>query len=428
MILQFKGLSGSTIRSHNRSVLLRLFREMGPVSRNDLSGITQLTAPTVHSLVKELMAEGIVEDLGTTDPQGGGAGRRPSLLGLRPRSRLSLAVDISVKGTKLGIIGLRGGILGDIEIQHTDLANPKQVMDEIGHGLKTLLGITELHPNEPFVGIGVGVPGLVQVSTGTVLHSPNLGWRNVQFGDWLKRQFGLPVVIDNNARAMALGEQLFGIGRQAPNAITFFAGHGVGAGIVVNSRLYRGLNGGAGEVGHTTVNPDGPICRCGRRGCLDAVASEPAVIGQVQEALAQGAEPQLQEQIARLGYQTSGLSIGHIVQFAREGSPLCQSVLSRAATTLGQAAVNLINLLNPDMIITGGALFRYEDLWEKFASVVRGGAYAGLNEAVALERTQFGQLQGLMGAAALVLDEFLYAPDIIQTPFTYTAAEDESAS
>ncbi|NLK07542.1 MAG: ROK family protein [Firmicutes bacterium] len=420
----YRGHSGSTVRSHNRSLLLRLLLRHEPISRVELASITGLTMPTVHGLTKELMAEGIVEELGTTDPQGGGAGRRAALLGLIPGSWVSIGVDLGVQVIKIGVLDIKGEVLAKAELVQNSREKPDDVLNNVFEVLKDTVNSIDIDPGK-IVGLGIGVPGLVDVSTGDVRRTPNLGWEDIPVGAWFQERLALPVILDNNIRAMTVGERMFGKGREQPNLISFYVGPGIGAGIMINDEIFRGVNDGAGEVGHTLIDPSGPVCRCGRRGCLEAVTSDTAIIRKVQEAAKAGRDKELRNLVFRALQQGGrNVTIADIVNWAEEGSLFCQTILEDAGRLLGEGVANLINLFNPGLIIVGGDLFTHSDfVFEELAAVAKAKAFSVPSKNVAVVKTGFGKEQGLVGAAALALWEFFYSSATSQTPIDYHKIE-----
>lgn len=419
----YRGHSGSTTRSHNRALLLRLLLLHEPVSRIELASITGLTVPTVHGLTRELMQEGIVEELGTAEPQGGGAGRKAALLGLSPYSRVSIGVDLGVRTTRIGLLDLKGNILSEAQvIRYGTDETPEDTLKKIFVAVEKMVSDSALSM-ETIVGLGIGVPGLVEVTSGTIRRCPNLGWHGIPIAAWFQERLGMPVIIDNNIRAMAIGERLFGQGREEANLISFFVGPGIGAGVLINDELFRGVNDGAGEVGHTLIDPQGPMCSCGRRGCLEAVASNTAIVRRLWEAVQDGTDLKLRSLVfKKLSQEKTGeLAIEDVISWAEDGNRYCLMLLEQAGRVLGEGIANLVNLFNPGLVIVGGELFNHGDLvFNILAATAREKAFSVPAESLAIVKTRFGKRQGLVGAGALALNEFFYSSTISQTLIDYS--------
>jgi glucokinase len=228
----------------------------------------------------------------------------------------------------------------------------------------------------------------------------------VPIRDLLAEHLKLPVVVDNNARAMALGEAMFGAGRDAHTLALVYARIGVGAGFVVNGQLFRGSAAGAGEIGHTTMVPaGGEPCRCGNTGCLETLISEPAI---VRRARAMAAEEKGGILAAHLR-EGEGRPFERVLAAARAGDAATRAMLEEQASYMGIALANLVNVLNPDLIVLGGICAQGKDLLLPTVEMtMRQRAFAGLGERVSLSTSSFGAQAGTVGAAALALDTFFY--------------------
>jgi glucokinase len=233
-----------------------------------------------------------------------------------------------------------------------------------------------------------------------------LGWRNVPIRNRLAEALALPVVVDNNARTMALGEAMFGTGRDAHALAFVYARVGVGAGFVVGGQLFRGSAAGAGEIGHATIIPSGgELCRCGNTGCLETLVSEPAIVRRAQ-SLATEDEGGI---LATHLHEGEGRPFERVLAAARAGDAATLIMLKEQACYMGIALANLVNILNPDLIVLGGICAQGEDLLLPAIEVtMRQRAFAGLGECVRLQTTSFGAHAGTVGAAALALDTFFY--------------------
>jgi predicted NBD/HSP70 family sugar kinase len=249
--------------------------------------------------------------------------------------------------------------------------------------------------------------------------APNLGWRDVPIRDWLTERLGLPVCVDNNVRAMALGEAWFGTGQDVRALAFVYARIGVGAGFVVDGQLFRGSGAGAGEVGHTTIIPDGgDRCRCGNAGCLETLVSEPAVVSLAEELARQNPQGILARHLRSVEGTSS--DIERIFAAARAGDEATRTMLNERARYMGIALANLVNTFNPELILLGGMLAQGQDLLlPVMEATMRQQAFANLGEQVQLQTTSFGRQAGVVGAATLALNAFFYQqPDRIPEVIT----------
>jgi glucokinase-like ROK family protein len=309
----------------------------------------------------------------------------------------------------VGIADLNANLLTCISMEHPLDQPPEVVLSDTAALIEKALSDLRIDGGK-VVGVGVGASGLVNPHSGVNVLAPNLGWRQVPIRDHLVRHLGYPVAVDNNARAMALGEALFGLGKDIHAMVFVYARVGVGAGIVVGERLFRGRAAGAGEIGHTTLVPDGgQPCRCGNTGCLETLVSEPAIVGLARELAAGEGDGILAQQLAN----GQGTAIERVFAAARAGHEPAANLLEERACYTGIALANLVNVLNPDLIVLGGILAQGADLLlPTIERTMRQRSFANLGDQVRIEVTGFGSQAGVVGATALALSSFFYqVPD-----------------
>ena len=237
--------------------------------------------------------------------------------------------------------------------------------------------------------------------------APNMGWRDVPVRERLTSALGMPVIVDNNVRAMALGEALFGAGKDVYSLAYVYVRVGVGAGIVVGGQLYYGGGAGAGEIGHMTILPhEGAACRCGNRGCLETLVSETSLISQAEEIAAQHPDGLLNRHLLQ---NDDTRPIERIFAAARAGDQDTRTMIEQRACYLGMALANLVNVINPELILLGGMFAQGEELILPVAEkAMRELSFAGLGEKVRVQPTSFGWRAGVIGASALALSTFFY--------------------
>jgi len=299
------------------------------------------------------------------------------------------------------IIDLRGNILA----QHSLPTRREEGQASVLHRMKGLANqLLQEIERDKIIGLGIGVPGLVDHPSGVNLFSPNLGWRDVPIREIFQNEFALPVVVENNARAMALGEGWYGIARGHENFVWIHVGTGVGAGIVLNGELYRGDAGSAGEIGHTTVDPHGPLCQCGNRGCLEVLCSGPSIARRAIEALTKGTPSVLTQ-------HNGNLQAEMVSAAASAGDELAKRILHEAGVWLGTGIANLSETLNVSLVILGGGVIK---AGEPFLHAVLEAANSRLRtmplyqpdiRVSALEPNA-----GAIGAATLVFQRLLQSP------------------
>ncbi|MFO7172913.1 MAG: ROK family protein, partial [Bacillota bacterium] len=259
--------------------------------------------------------------------------------------------------------------------------------------------------------VGVGAPGIVEAGTGRVLLAPNLRWQDVPLGPLLQERLQMQVYVDNDANCAALGEQLAGAGRGARHLLMVTLGTGVGAGLVLDGQLYRGAGGFAGEVGHIPVLPDGPLCGCGRRGCLETLCSATAVAAMARQAVSDGRGAAIVAAARRVAQ--GQVDARAVMAAARWKDPVALAILREAGTYLGIGLAILVNLFNPERIVVGGSLSRAgEALLGPAREELGRRALPGPAQQVAVVPAGLGNQAGMVGAAALALGWGRRQPDL----------------
>lgn len=400
------GIKSSTVKSHNmRAVLLMLLRHKH-ISRVRLAQLTGLSTTTITNLVTDLLEQGIVVEEGTEQTERRRRVGRPRMaLRIVPESRHAIGVHIGVNQVRVAVADLYARPSNCLSLAHLQEKSPRVIVNQMASLIQEAISQSGVSPQQ-VIGVGVGASGLVNPHTGINVFAPNLEWRDVPIRDWLVERLGLPVCVDNNVRAMVLGEALFGTGQDARALAFVYARIGVGAGFVVDGQLYRGSAAGAGEIGHTTIIPDGgEPCRCGNTGCLETLVSEPAIVRAAKKLAEQDADGILATHLQR----GEGTTIERIFAAARAGDTATLDMLNERARYVGIALANLVNVLNPELIVLGGFLAQGQDLLlPAMETTMRQRAFANLGERVRLQTTSFGHRAGVVGAAALALNTFFY--------------------
>ncbi len=406
---QSKNLLGSNInlvKSHNiRAILLSMLND-GLVSRVELAEKLSLSNTTITNLTSELLELGIIEENIETEEKRRRVGRPRRMLRLIPSARFAIGVHIGVGIFRVAITDLFAEIIHS-EIVTFDLATPPEnVVNDIVHLINTAIKVCEVD-QERIIGVGVGASGLVNYEKGINVLAPRLGWENIPIQHLMEAQLDLPVCVDNNVRAMALAEAFFGDGRGADVLAYVYGRIGVGSGIVVNGQVFRGSGAGAGEIGHTTIIPQGgDVCTCGNSGCLETLLSERVWMRHI-EALAIANPNSLFA--TYLNTNDERTPIERVFAAARDGDELINEFVAERACYLGIAIANLVNILNPELIILGGMFSQGSDLILPIAEAkMKEAAFAGLGDKVKLTTTSFGWRAGVIGAAALALTTFFY--------------------
>lgn len=315
-------------------------------------------------------------------------------------------IGIDIGGSKISVVLAKkdGAILEKKEISTRIRSEASSSVKEIIDTVNLILFQRRFTPNE-ILGIGVSVPGAVSPDKGIIPDSPNLpGWKGIKIEQILKKKFRRPIYLSNDAKASAWAERLFGLGKDVNNFVYVTVSTGIGSGIVVDGELVTGASFSAGEIGHTTIMPGGPLCNCGKRGCLEALASGTAIAAQAKRMMEAGKFSGLGSYKYRPG--NGRLTAEVVAKAAKEGDQLAVQILRNAGHFLGIGLANLINILNPEVIILGGGVMKSGDLiWKSMEQAIKRDAWPGPLRVCRIARSKLGEHCGDLGAISLVLRE-----------------------
>ncbi len=368
------------------------------MSRLELSQQDGLSPATVTNVVAELQEEGIIVETGSQESDGG---RPRTILAVNPQYGYFVGVGLGETHVQLELFDLTLRIQNTVGHLVTKNENsPEDYIEHISSGLQELMAQAQVGA-EQILGVGIGVPGMVGLSGEVSL--PMWNWESVAFRDGLQARIALPIYLDNGAKAMTLAESLFGAGRGVQHLVVVLIGTGIGSGFITDGSLYRGATNNAGEWGHTKIVLDGRACRCGSRGCLEAYAGAPGIITSLRETAPGSSLLASDDQLAVLN---------KLVAAAEQGDASAQQVLQATAHFLGAGIANLINLINPTLIVIGGwaGLQIGRAILPDVRKHVEQYALPASRRAVRIELSQLGEDAVGMGVACLVLDEFLTSP------------------
>lgn len=391
----------SAPKDFNRSIILNLIRRESGISRTVVAQRAGLSKATISSIVEGLISEGLIVETGKASAA---AGRRPVMLGINPEAQLALGIEVGTEScqgvlTDLGIHPIRATThrLPDTSVT-TVLDAITQIAEELLDG----------YDRQILIGAGIGVPGIYDEEAGRVTLAEHLGWSDVPLHALAEERLGMPVVVVNRTNAAALGERSYGAGSGVDNLFYMRIGSGIGGGVILDGKLYAGVTGAAGEIGHTIVEPRGQPCSCGGRGCLETVATTGAIAARAQQKLRRGRTSML---LDTLDGQIDQLTWGHVIDGAHAGDTVAVEVIREAGEYLGVAAANIVTLFNPAQIIIGGPLARAgQHLLDAIRSRILEMAFAPSIAAVEVVNSVLGERAVSIGAAAIFVDNFFEAP------------------
>jgi N-acetylglucosamine repressor len=343
-------------------------------------------------MVTTLIEEGLVEEVGYGESIGGKA---PILLEVVPDSRYMVGLNLARDKFIGAVVNLKGEFKETIEFPCNEL-DGEQALQLVF----TILDKLTDNEWEPMVGIGIGTPGLVNTREGVVVNAVNLEWQDLPLGQLLEERYRLPITVLNDSQATAIGELVYGGDHHSEeNLIVITVRYGIGAGILIKGRLFQGDGGGAGEIGHVVVQEDGLLCRCGKFGCLETIASSRAVIERTQTLAAQYSNSDLAKNL-------DGISLDKIESAYLGNDPLALRVVSDAARALGASIAGLISVLNIRKIVLTGDMTIFGEPWLQI--IQHAMSEAALTRIAQNTKIEIGQLDFrgcILGASAFMLLE-----------------------
>jgi glucokinase-like ROK family protein len=396
------------IRKFNTAVILDYLRRNAPLSRAELAARAGLNRSTISIIVNSLIDEGFIQE---TDFQSAKIGRPGMLLTLNPKGGFAVGVEIGVDFISVLLTDFVANVLWRERVLTDPVDDQIRILDQALQLTQQAMDIGSEQGLRP-LGIGIGVPGLVDLRQGKLVFAPNLKWLNVPLRLMWTQRFDLPIFIENEANAAALGEYYFGVARGIDNFIYLSAGIGLGGGVLIDGKLFRGSSGYAGEIGHMTIDPEGEKCGCGKRGCWETKVGPRAVLRRVRKILANGA-PSLINDLSN--GNLDGITFNDVVEAAKSGDLVAVEALRDVGKYLGIGVVNLINIFNPELIVLGGALsLAHEFLLPVMEHTVCEESLKPPCENVRFAASGHDSDACVMGAVALVLDDILREPTSLQ--------------
>jgi predicted NBD/HSP70 family sugar kinase len=345
---QLKMIGVREVRDINQTIFLHLIRERQPISRADIAKATGLRPGTVSAIVNRLIKEKLVYE-GVEGPSTGG--RPPKYLYVNAESAYVLAIDVSVHDTTYAVSDFNGRIMMQRAV--ITEGQPDVFLRSLAREIKAL--VQSQYPRARFEAVGVSVPGLIDRADGSLIISPNLGWQNVPVRALLEAELKLPVFVENDANASAFAELWYGPLDElnARTLLFVLVVEGLGTGLIINGELHVGTSIGLGGFGHMTLDPNGPLCSCGRHGCWETFASDRATLARYNEAA---------------GNKTKFRSVTQIISLANQGDEVARHSLETTARYLGEGIVSLAHGLSPQVIVLGGEI---AGAWQIVEPIIR---------------------------------------------------------
>jgi len=389
---RFKKATRQHTRDHNIRLVLQTIYDSGEISRADLARLTHLTRTTVSDVVSGLIEQGLIEEVG----QGpSGVGRTPTLLSVVEHSRYIVAIDVTATELQGAVVNLRGGIEHQARLS---LAGPEgnTVLVQLYGFIDRLVDAAD----SSLLGIGLSTPGLIDTVNGVVRQAVAFGWQNLPLRSLLQTRYHLPVYVANDSHTVALAEYMFGHSQHAANLVAIKVDYGIGAGIVLHGQLFTGDMYGAGELGHMVIEENGLPCKCGNSGCLETLASIPAIVHRAQLLV----ERDPDALIHRFAAEPAAITFDTVLQSFLAGDQAVQQMIAVIGRYLGIGVANVVTILGVRRVVITGRV-------APFGQVLRDAIWREVNrrllptlaQATEIEIVAQGPDTILLGAAALLL-------------------------
>jgi glucokinase-like ROK family protein len=385
------------VKTLNKRVILDMIRfTPGGISRAELARQMYLTRSAISTIIDDLEKIGLVYETENGPATGG---RRPILLEINPRYGYIVGIDMGATHLGMVVTDYSAHVLEDVEFSFSVNEGPEACLPQIDTHFKDLLNRLSLN-NQNISAVGLGVPGPVVADAGVVSAPPIMpGWDGYPIRSHLKDLWGIPVSIGNDAEMGALGEWAYGAGRGESNLAYIKVGSGVGAGLLLDGQIYRGTTGTAGEIGHVTIQENGPLCTCGNHGCLEAMAGGQAIARKAQEAVRAGRRTQLSS------IDPEKILARDVATAARRGDLVAQQIITDAGAYLGIAVASLVNLFNPGMVVIGGGVSQLGDLLlDPIRKAVQERSLRSAAQAVRITSAVLGRRSSSMGAVVQAIN------------------------
>ncbi len=394
-----------TVKEKDKAVIMNVVRRYGPLSRVDIHELTRLRPASISLLVRELMEERQLVEVGPADNP---SGRKRILLGLNKEFGFIVGVDFDAEFVEAAVMNLHPEV--------KSLVSEPTVLDKgIGGLVEQLLSCAQkaiekagIDPSS-VLGVGVGDPGLVNSREGISIMSSTIEfWKKVPLKQLFEDKFGIRTLVGNNTRTKTVAERVMGAGEMAEDMIFVEYGKGIGAGIITSGKVLQGHRWSAGEFGHSHIMENGPACKCGSFGCLEAIASVGALEMRIRKAILEGG---FSQSLTLAGADVNKITGWTVLEGAKQGDKLCSAIVEELGRHLGLGLANLVNLFNPSLVVLDQRLeLAGQPLLEQITRVVKRQALGHSTEDLLLCFGKLGREAGVLGAGLLVLERLFEVP------------------
>jgi N-acetylglucosamine repressor len=394
-----KKVTQSFVRAYNRYNVLTTIRVAELISRIDIAKSIGLSQASITGITADLIAEGLIEE---KKPGAHEGGRPPILLAISPDGAYEIGIDMTIEKIDVAITNFQAQIKASHSIKlDSAYYRAEDIVDIMVQAVQECMWEANFSKDQ-ISGIGIGIPGLVDSESGIIRFLPNYGWENINFRDLFQKKLDIPIYIENSSNNLTIAEHWFGLGKGIDNFIVVTLQNGVGAGCIINGQLSRGHTGIAGEFGHLTMDPDGPMCRCGKKGCIEAYAGNNSLMRDAKNAASKGLWDK----------KNPNLTFEDLIYAVHEKEPEILKFYTRAGNALGMGIAHLITLLNPEKIFITGKGVRAEGaLFDPMFQAVNryiSPKFEGYGTQIIIK--EWSETDWVRGAGTLVLNEIYKSP------------------
>lgn len=391
-------------RFYNKKALklkiLDLIRNKGLITKQQIAKELGINITTISDLVNQFKDKNrIIKETGDGSSSGG---RKPKVYAINNELGYIVGIDVGGTNTRGILTDLSGNLIHYLKIKTKAREGKDAVLARVISVVNELITLTKI-PRGKLFGIGMSISGIINSYEGVSIFCPNIpGWENFPIKQIMEKEFNIPVCIDDSVRCAAVAEKRFGIAKDHDNFIFISIGKGIGMGAFIDGKIYRGSMGLAGELGHITVSEDGPLCNCGNKGCLEAIASGPGILKRAQEGIKNGIVTSISKEINN---NFEKLSVEIISRAANEGDKFAYYLINRTGEYIGIAIAAALNLFGSDLVVLWGGILECGDIiLDAIKRTVKMRALEFISKRVRIEKTSIGDNIAALGAAQTFID------------------------
>lgn len=391
-------------RFYNKKALklkiLDLIRNKGLITKQQIAKELGINITTISDLVNQFKDKNrIIKETGDGSSSGG---RKPKVYAINSELGYIVGIDVGGTNTRGILTDLSGNLIHYLKIKTKAREGKDAVLARVISVVNELITLAKI-PREKLFGIGMSISGIINSYEGVSIFCPNIpGWENFPIKQIMEKEFNIPVCIDDSVRCAAVAEKRFGIAKDHDNFIFISIGKGIGMGAFIDGKIYRGSMGLAGELGHITVSEDGPLCNCGNKGCLEAIASGPGILKRAQEGIKNGIVTSISKEINN---NFEKLSVEIISRAANEGDKFAYYLINRTGEYIGIAIAAALNLFGSDLVVLWGGILECGDIiLDAIKRTVKMRALEFISKRVRIEKTSIGDNIAALGAAQTFID------------------------